>query len=324
MLPGVDGAPGCSADHARSDVAAAWSVDLSVRLGDLSLANPVMPASGCFGPELAGLVPVHQLGAVVTKTVFAEPRAGNRAHRLTESAQGMLNSVGIPSQGVQAFVRFGLPAYERLGAPVIVSVGGLSDREYWRVTEEVVGGEPAALEVNVSCPNLERGGVTLGADPRAVRQVVAGVVARSPVPVFVKLSPDLASIDVAARAAEDAGAAAITVCNSFPGLAVDPESRRARLGNGTGGLSGPAIKPLVLRMVWQAAQAVTIPVVGCGGIGTARDVVEFLVAGASAVQIGTATFARPFAMTEILRELPAQAGELGVTRITDLVGTLSF
>jgi dihydroorotate dehydrogenase (NAD+) catalytic subunit len=305
-------------------VDAARSVDPSVRLGNLSLANPVMPASGCFGPELAGLMPVHRLGAVVTKTVFAEPRSGNRAHRLTESAQGMLNSVGIPSQGVRAFVRSGLPAYQRLGAPVVVSVGGLSDREYWRVTEELACGEPAAIEVNVSCPNLERGGVTLGADPRAVRRVVAGVVARTAVPVLVKLSPDLAAIDVAARAAEDAGAAAVTVCNSFPGLAVDAESRRTRLGNGTGGLSGPAIKPLALRMVWQAAQAVSIPVVGCGGIGTAADVVEFLVAGASAVQIGTATFARPFAMAEIVRELPVLAGELGVTRLTDLVGTLSF
>jgi dihydroorotate dehydrogenase (NAD+) catalytic subunit len=320
VLREVGGAVGLGPDRAS----AAPPVDLSVQLGTLSLANPVMPASGCFGPELAELVPVHQLGAVVTKTVFAEPRSGNRAHRLIESAQGMLNSVGIPSKGVRAFVRSGLPAYQRLGVPVVVSVGGLSDREYWRVTEEFVGGEPAALEVNVSCPNLEHGGVTLGADPRAVHRVVAGVVARTAVPVFVKLTPDLASIDVAARAAADAGAAAVVVCNSFPGLAVDPETRRARLGNGTGGLSGPAIKPLALRMVWQAAQAVSIPVVGCGGIGTARDVVEFLVAGASAVQIGTATFARPFVMTEIVRELPALAGELGVTRLTDLVGTLSF
>jgi dihydroorotate dehydrogenase (NAD+) catalytic subunit len=304
--------------------APARPVDLSVRLGDLELANPVMPASGCFGPELAELVPVHRLGAVVTKTVFAQARPGNRAHRLGESAHGMLNSVGIPSRGVHGFARTDLPAYQRLGAPVIVSVGGLSEGEYWRVTEELAGTEHAALEVNVSCPNLERGGVTLGSDVGAVRRVVAGVVARTDVPVLVKLSPDLATIDAAARAAQEAGAAAVTVCNSFPGLAVAPETRRATLGNGTGGLSGPAIKPLALRLVWQAAQAVTIPVVGCGGIATAHDVAEFLVAGASAVQIGTATFARPFVMTEIVRELPALADRLGVTRLTDLVGTLSF
>jgi dihydroorotate dehydrogenase (NAD+) catalytic subunit len=313
----VDGAVGGVTAPARP-------VDLSVRLGDLALANPVMPASGCFGPELAELVPVHRLGAVVTKTVFAEPRSGNRAHRLGESAHGMLNSVGIPSRGAREFARSGLPDYQRLGVPVVVSIGGLSEHEYLHVAEELAGTEHAALEVNVSCPNLERGGVTLGADVDAVRRVVAGVVARTGVPVLVKLSPDLASIDTAARAAEDAGAAAVTVCNSFPSLAVTAGTRRATLGNGTGGLSGPAIKPLALRMVWQAAQAVTIPVVGCGGIGTARDVAEFLVAGASAVQIGTANFARPFVMTEIVRELPALADELGVTRLTDLVGTLSF
>jgi dihydroorotate dehydrogenase (NAD+) catalytic subunit len=313
----VDGAVGGMTAPARP-------VDLSVRLGDLALANPVMPASGCFGPELAELVPVHRLGAVVTKTVFAQARPGNRAHRLGESAQGMLNSVGIPSRGAREFARSGLPEYQRLGVPVVVSIGGLSEGEYSLVAEELAGTEHAALEVNVSCPNLERGGVTLSADVDAVRRVVAGVVARTEVPVLVKLSPDLASIDSAARAAEDAGAAAVTVCNSFPSLAVAAGTRRATLGNGTGGLSGPAIKPLALRLVWQAAQAVTIPVVGCGGIGTARDVAEFLVAGASAVQIGTANFARPFVMTEIVRALPALADELGVTRLTDLVGTLSF
>jgi dihydroorotate dehydrogenase (NAD+) catalytic subunit len=299
-------------------------VDLSVRLGDLPLANPVMPASGCFGPELADLLPVHRLGAVVTKTVFAQARPGNRAHRLAESAQGMLNSVGIPSSGVATFVRSGLPAYQRLGVPVVVSVGGLSEREYWQVAEALTGSAHAALEVNVSCPNLERGGQTLGSDSRALHRVVAGVVARSAVPVLVKLGPDLTAIDTAARAAEDAGATAVTVCNSFPALAVDPGSRRAKLGHGTGGLSGPAIKPLVLRMVWQAAQAVRIPVIGCGGIGTAQDVAEYLVAGATAVQVGTATFARPFVMTEILRELPALAAGLGATRLSDLVGTSSF
>jgi dihydroorotate dehydrogenase (NAD+) catalytic subunit len=304
--------------------APARPVDVSVRLGDLELANPVMPASGCFGPELAELVPVHRLGAVVTKTVFAGRRSGNRAHRLGESAHGMLNSVGIPSPGLAEFVRNGLPAYQRLGAPVVVSVGGLSEPEYWQVAEGLAGTGHAALEVNVSCPNLEHGGVTFGADLAAVRRVVAGVVARTDVPVLVKLGPDLTSIDAAARAAEDAGAAAVTVCNSFPALSVEAPTRRAALGNGTGGLSGPAIKPLALRMVWQAAQAVTIPVIGCGGIATAGDVAEYLVAGASAVQIGTATFARPFVMTDIVDELPALVDRLGASRLTDLVGTLSF
>lgn len=298
--------------------------DLSVRIGGLTLANPVMPASGCFGPELAGLLPTHRLGAVVTKTVFARPRPGNPAHRVTEGAYGMLNSVGIPSRGAAAFVRDGLRAYRELGPPVVVSVGGLSEAEYWTVTEELAGAGHAALEVNVSCPNLERGGVPIGADAGAVRRVVAGVVARADTPVLVKLAPDLAAIDASARAAADAGAAAVTVCNSFPSLAVDPGTRAPRLGNGVGGLSGPSVKPMVLRMVWQAARAVDIPVIGCGGIACADDVAEFLVAGASAVQVGTATFARPFAMAEIVDELPAVARRLGVTRLTDLIGTLTF
>jgi dihydroorotate dehydrogenase (NAD+) catalytic subunit len=312
----VDGAAGGVTAPARP-------VDLSVRLGDLLLANPVMPASGCFGPELAELVPVHRLGAVVTKTVFAQARSGNRAHRLGESAHGMLNSVGIPSRGAREFARSGLPAYQRLGVPVVVSIGGLTEDEYLHVAEELAGTEHAALEVNVSCPNLERGGVTLSADVGAVRRVVAGVIARTEVPVLVKLSPDLASIDSAARAAEDAGAAAVTVCNSFPSLAVDAGTRHATLGNGTGGLSGPAIKPLALRLVWQAAQAVDIPVVGCGGIRSASDVAEYLVAGATAVQIGTATFTRPNTMTQIVEELPALVAQLGAARLADLIGTLT-
>lgn len=299
-------------------------VDLSVRIGGLTLANPVMPASGCFGPELAELVPTHRLGAVVTKTVFADPRPGNPAHRLTETSHGMLNSVGIPSGGAAAFVRDGLPAYRRLGVPVVVSVGGLSESEYWRVADELAGTAADAFEVNVSCPNLERGGVPIGADAGALRRVVAGVVARADVPVLVKLAPDLAAIDASARAAADAGATAVTVCNSFPSLAVDPVARAPRLGNGVGGLSGPAVKPMVLRLVWQAARAVDIPVIGCGGIAGVDDVAEFLVAGASAVQVGTATFARPFAMAEIVRDLPAMARRLGIDRLTDLIGTLTY
>ncbi|MCI2419740.1 dihydroorotate dehydrogenase [Saccharopolyspora sp. K220] len=299
------------------------AVDLSVRLGDLTLANPVMPASGCFGAELAGLLDVRTLGAVVTKTVFAEPRPGNRTHRLTEVAHGMLNSVGIPSQGVAKFRRSGLGGHAQLSVPVVISVGGLSAQEYWRATEELAGAEHVGLEVNVSCPNLEHGGATLDADLHAMRRVVAGVIARSDKPVLVKLSPQLGSIADAAKAAEDAGATAVTVCNSFPALAVDLRSRGPALGNGTGGLSGPSVKPLALRLVWQAAQAVGIPVVGCGGIRSARDVAEYLVAGATAVQIGTATFARPNTMAHIVAELPALVAQLGAARLADLIGTLT-
>ncbi|MBK1787565.1 dihydroorotate dehydrogenase [Prauserella cavernicola] len=297
--------------------------DLRVELGGLALANPVMPASGCFGPELADLMPVDVLGAVVTKTVFATARPGNRTHRITEVSHGMLNSVGIPSQGAAEFRRSGLGGYAALGAPVVVSIGGLSTAEYWRVADELAGAGHAALEVNVSCPNLERGGATLDTDPRAMSEVVAGVVARSSTPVLVKLSPQLQTIGDAAKAAADAGASAVTVCNSFPGLAVNPARREPELGNGTGGVSGPAVKPLALRLVWLAAQAVDIPVVGCGGIRSAADVAEFLVAGATAVQVGTATFAQPALMARIVAELPALAARLGVDRLADLIATLT-
>ncbi|MEU8633628.1 dihydroorotate dehydrogenase [Amycolatopsis sp. NPDC048633] len=297
-------------------------VDLSVPLGPLTLANPVMPASGCFGPELGPLLPVRELGAVVTKTLFAQRRSGNPSHRLTESALGMLNSVGIPSPGTSRFVHDVLPRYREFGVPVIASVGGLSVAEYWQVTEELAGVDCAALEVNVSCPNLEHGGLSIGADPAAVEDVVAGVAARTPLPLIVKLTPGVTDIGEIARAAERAGATAVTVSNTFPAMAVDVTTRRAVLGNGTGGLSGPAVKPLALRLVWQAAAAVDIPVIGCGGISSARDVVEFLIAGATAVQVGTATFTRPYAMAEIVRDLPGQCAGLGVGAVHELIATL--
>ncbi|MEV8311738.1 dihydroorotate dehydrogenase [Streptomyces flavidovirens] len=296
--------------------------DLTVSLGPLRLQSPVMPASGCFGPELGSLLPVGELGAVVTKTLFADRRSGNPSHRLTESADGMLNSVGIPSPGTSQFKRQVLPKYRVFGVPVVVSVGGLTVEEYWQVTDELADARFEALEVNVSCPNLEHGGLAIGTEASAVEHVVSGVVSRTSVPILVKLTPNVTSIGDIARAAERAGAAAVTVCNTFPGMAIDVPTRRAVLGNGVGGLSGPAVKPMALRLVWQAASAVGIPVIGCGGISTARDVVEFLLAGASAVQVGTATFTRPYAMARIQRDLAVLCNELGVSHLSDLTGAL--
>jgi dihydroorotate dehydrogenase (NAD+) catalytic subunit len=298
------------------------AVDMSVALGSLRLRNPVMPASGCFGPQLAGLLPTQELGAVVTKTLFADRRSGNPSHRLTECAEGMLNSVGIPSPGTDGFLLSVLADYQACGAPVVVSVGGLTVDEYWTVVEELDAAEVAALEVNVSCPNLEHGGLAIGTEPRLVEQVVTGVVARTPLPVLVKLTPNVTSIADIARAAEQAGATAVTVCNSFPGMAIDVRRRDPVLGNGVGGTSGPAIKPLALRLVWQTASAVDIPVIGCGGISTAEDVAEYLIAGATAVQVGTATFTRPFAMAAIIRDLDRLCADLDVSRVTELIGTL--
>lgn len=299
-------------------------VDLSTRIGPLALANPIMPASGCFGPELAALIPLHRLGALVTKTLFSATRSGNPAHRVADSGFGALNSVGIPSPGFQRFRDEVLPAYDAPGVPVIVSIGGLTPGEYWRVTEQVAELTVAALEVNVSCPNLEHGGLAISADPEELYRVVVGVVERAAgLPVIVKLTPNVGSISEIALASQEAGAIALTVANTFVGLAIDLERRRPVLGAGTGGYSGPGIKPLALRMVWESARTVSIPVIGCGGIVSAADAAEFLMAGAAAVQVGTATFSQPAAMVQIVDDLPAQLARLGMTSTSELVGSLA-
>ncbi len=298
------------------------ALGLVADVGPLRLTSPVLPASGCFGPELAEVASLHGLGAVVTKTVFSGRRSGNPAHRLAEARDGMLNSVGIPSVGVHEWRRSVFPRYLELGPPVIVSIGGLTEGDYLQVAEGLCDLDVAAFEINVSCPNLESGGIELGADPEAVARVVASVVERVDRPVIAKLTPNVSSVPALAKAAADAGAGAVTVANTFVGMAIDLRRRRPSLGNRSGGWSGPAVKPLALRMVWQTATTVDIPVIGCGGVTCARDVAEYLVAGASAVQVGTATFTRPQVMSEILAELPALLTEMGAESVAELVGSL--
>jgi dihydroorotate dehydrogenase (NAD+) catalytic subunit len=297
---------------------------LQTSLGALTLANPVMPASGCFGPELSPIIPLERLGALVTKTVFAGTRSGNPAHRLAETAAGMLNAVGIPSVGATRFLQDVLPAYLRVGVPVIVSIGGLSVSEYWDIADALSEADFAALEVNVSCPNLEQGGLAVGSVSAQVEAVIAGVVARTARPVIAKLTPNVTHIADIASAAEAAGASALTVANTVVGMSIDFRTRRAVLGNGVGGLSGPAIKPIALRKVWEAASAVAIPIIGCGGVSSADDVVEFLLAGATAVQVGTATFTHPETMIDIIDALPQLLASLDVGRPSELISQLSL
>lgn len=297
-------------------------VALRTAVGSLELASPVMPASGCFGPELAAVTDVGSLGAVVTKTVFSAVRSGNRAHRLTEVDGAMLNSVGIPSVGGPRWCAETWPRYAALGIPVVVSLGGLDEDDYRRIAEETAALPAAAVELNLSCPNLEAGGVELGVDPAAVERIVAGVRERVRVPVFAKLTPNVTSVAELARAAQAGGAEAVVVANTLVGMAVDLPSRRPVLGNTIGGWSGPASKPLILRRVWEVSRAVDMPVIGCGGIAAARDVVEYLLAGACAVQVGTATFARPHAAAEIVDALPELLRGLGAATVGELVGAL--
>lgn len=283
-----------------------------------------MPASGCFGPELAPVIETGRLGAVVTKTVFSGIRVGNPAPRIAETPTGMLNSVGIPCPGIDRFLGTVLPRYQSLGPPVVVSIGGLSVEDYWTVTDSLADAGIAALEINVSCPNLEQGGLEIGSDPRLVELVTAGVRQRADgCAVITKLTPNTDSVPDLARAAQVGGADAVTVCNTLIGTAVDSFSRRPLLGNRTGGLSGPAVKPLILRLVEQVARAVTIPVIGCGGIAAAYDAAEYLIAGATAVQVGTATFARPSAMTDIIDDFPAMLDRLQVSDAAQLTSTMA-
>lgn len=299
-------------------------VDLRVQIGGLELPTPIMPASGCFGPELGSLIDLDRLGALVTKTIFYEPRAGNPAHRLGETSAGMLNSVGIPSIGVERFITETLPRFTRFTPPTIVSIGGLSVEEYWRLAGRLADvPDIDALELNISCPNLEAGGHEIGADPAAVESVVSGVRSRTSLPLVVKLTPNVTSIVETALAAERAGADALSAVNALLGMSAEARLGVAPLGTVTGGLTGPAIKPLAQRAVHQVVHAVSIPVIGIGGIATIADVVEYLRIGAAAVQVGSATFTHPDTMVRLTDELDAWLGERGHASPNDVRATLA-
>lgn len=283
-----------------------------------------MVASGTFGyaREMAGLVDLTRLGAILPKTITEQPRAGNPPPRTVETAAGMLNSIGLDNDGIEAFVERQMPYLAALGPPVVVSIAGKSYDEFVRMGARLDGvAGVAALELNISCPNVS-GGVDFGTDARMCERVVSGVRQACVLPVLAKLTPNVTSIVDIARAAEAGGADAISLINTCLAVAIDWRRRRPRLGGVTGGLSGPAIKPIALRAVFQVARAVRTPLVGIGGIASIDDTMEFLVAGATAVQIGTATFYNPRACIEILDALPAALQELDATSVDDVVGTI--
>jgi len=297
---------------------------LEVQLGRLRLANPIMVASGTFGyaREMAGLVDLRRLGAIVPKTITPLPRAGNPPPRTVETAAGMLNSIGLDNDGIEAFIGNQLPYLASLGVPIVVSIAGKNYDEFVSMAVRLDGlSGVAALELNISCPNVS-GGVDFGADARMCQRLVAGVRQVCSLPVLAKLTPNVTDIASVAAAAEQSGADAITVINTCLGMAVDWRRRRPMLGNVLGGLSGPAIKPIALRAVYQVARTVKVPVVGVGGIATIDDVMEFLVTGATAVQIGTANFYDPTVTMRLLDQLPGALAELGAASVAEVVGTL--
>ena len=300
------------------------AVDLSVQIGALHLENPVIAASGTFGYgiEFAELTDLNRLGAIVVKGLSLEPMEGAPAPRLSPTAAGMLNAVGLQNVGVRRFISEKLPALRSYRALVIANVFGRTVEEYAEVVRHLEGAEGlAAYELNISCPNVACGGIQFGSHPQMAAQVVAATRKVSRRPLWVKLSPNVADIGAIGKAAEEAGGDALTVANTYPAMSVDFRGRKSRIGNPTGGLSGRAIKPITLRLVYEASRAVRIPVIGLGGIDTAEDVLEYFVVGASAVQVGTANFADPNACLRIISDLERLCASENIFDINGLRGT---
>jgi dihydroorotate dehydrogenase (NAD+) catalytic subunit len=302
-------------------------IDLKVRIGSLELKNPVMTASGTFGygQEFYPLVDPGQLGAVVVKGLSLKPRIGNPPPRIVETPSGMLNAIGLANIGLERFLKEKLPWLEKMNAVVIVNIYGHSEAEYGEVAAGLKGvGGISGIEVNVSCPNVECGGMAFGTDPEVTARVTERVLKNSDKPVIIKLSPNVTDIRSVARAAESAGADGLSVINTLTGMVIDIEKRVPKLANILGGLSGPAIRPVALHKVYQVVHAVRIPVIGLGGIVNYRDALEFLIAGARAVQVGTANFIQPTASLNIIEGLRNFCEERGIARIEDLIGTLDI
>jgi len=326
LRPCLSASSGCPTVETAEEIIAGENinVDLRVKVGRLTLANPILVASGTFGyaREMANLVDLDRLGGIVPKTITRVARPGNAPWRTIETTGGMLNSIGLDNDGIEAFVAHHLPYLATLGAKTIVSIAGRTEQEFVELAAQLDGlPGVAAVELNVSCPNVS-GGVDFGTDPVACEKVVAGCRTACSLPVIAKLTPNVADIGLIAKAAEAGGADGVSLINTCLGMAVDWRGRRPMLGNVMGGLSGPAIKPIALRAVYQAAQAVKIGIIGIGGIATIDDVMEFIVAGATAVQIGTANYYNPTVTMKLLDELPAALAEAGVTSVTELVGSI--
>jgi dihydroorotate dehydrogenase (NAD+) catalytic subunit len=301
--------------------------DLSVRIGALELRNPFLAASGCFGygVEYAEAFDLATLGGVVVKGLFLKEREGHPPPRIVETPAGMLNAIGLQGIGVRRFVAERLPELRRLGATVVVNVCGSTLDEYAEVSRILSDAEGvAALELNISCPNIKEGGIQFGCSLTGTYDVVSAIRKVTTLPVIPKLTPNVTDVSSFARAAEEAGADAISLVNTFLAMAIDVETRRPKLSNVMGGLSGPAIRPIAVRMVWECHQAVKLPIIGMGGIATAADALEFLIAGATAVQVGTANFVDPFIWPKLIDGVSSYLERHRIARVSDLVGRLEI
>ena len=298
-------------------------MNTKVNLAGVELKNPVMVASGTFGSgaEYSEFVDLNRLGAVVTKGVASVPWPGNPAPRIAETASGMLNAIGLQNPGIDLFSKRDLPFLEKYDTKVIVNVCGHSTEEYLDVVERLAD-EPRVdmLEINISCPNVKEGGIAFGQDPKAVEAITKAVKAKAKQPIIMKLSPNVTDITVMAKAAEAGGADCLSLINTLTGMKIDIERQTFAIANKTGGLSGPAVKPVAVRMVYQVANAVKIPIIGMGGICTAEDAMEFILAGATAVSIGTANFTNPYTTVEVIDGIEAYMRRHGVKDINELIG----
>ncbi|WP_010301696.1 dihydroorotate dehydrogenase [Kurthia senegalensis] len=296
---------------------------LEVKLPGVTLKNPIMPASGCFGfgQEYANLYDLSKLGAIMIKATTPEMRRGNPTPRVAETSSGMLNAIGLQNPGLEHVLAHELPFLEKYDVPIIANVAGSAAEDYVEVAKAISQASNVyALELNISCPNVKHGGIQFGTDPDVAEQLVRSVKAVSSVPVYVKLSPNVTSIVEMAKAVERGGADAITMINTLVGMRLDERTGKPIIANVTGGLSGPAVKPVALRMVYEVYKAVNIPIIGMGGVATVEDVIDFLSVGATAVAVGTANFVDPFVCPNIIEQLPAKLQQLGVSHVDELVG----
>ena len=297
-------------------------VDLSVKLGDLTLQNPVMPASGSFSTEYASVIDLNRLGAMVAKTVSRNFRAGNPTPRAAEVEGGMINSIGLPTKGLQYFLDVQLPDYKQYTPPLVASISAEDADDFQAMARDISAPGVDAIEINISCPTRKPGGGNFALQAEHTRDIVRRVCSETDKPVWAKLSPNAGEIVDVAMAAEKAGANALTIANTILAMKINTDSFRPSLGQKVGGFSGPAIKPIIMRMVYQISKAVTIPVIGCGGICHAEDVIEYMVAGATAVEIGYINFRNPTAMISIIKDLEIWCDKRGIKRISDLTGAV--